>query len=184
MTPAEFLEWERAQPGRHQYIGGGAYAMAGGSPRHSLLAGNVLAAFHAAGRGGTCRAFSSDLKLHVEASGEYVYPDVTVVCGPVVLHGESRDVIENPTLVVEVLSKSTERYDRGEKWEGYRQIASLTDYLLVSQARARVEHFAREPDGSWRYRVATAGGELAVMTDTTITIDEIYEDAFEVPGDE
>lgn len=183
MSPSEYLSWERLQPGRHQYLRGEVYDMAGGGPRHNLLGANLLARLHAALRGGTCRPFSSDQKIHVPATGDYVYADATVVCGPVQLHDDTSDVIENPKLVVEVLSKSTEQHDRGDKWEDYREIASLTDYVLVSQRIARLEHFGREADGSWRYRVVGAGGRLELTTGVVLVVDELYEGAFEVPGD-
>lgn len=184
MSPREYLEWETAQPGRHQYLRGSVYAMAGGSPRHNLLGARVLEQLGAALRGGTCRPFTSDQKIYVPATGDYVYADGTVVCGPVHLHGDSRDVIDNPRIVVEVLSKSTEQHDRGDKWEGYRDIPSLSDYVLVSQRLPRLEHFAREPDGAWRYRVVGAGGRLTLTTGTVLVVDELYDAAFEVPGDD
>ncbi|HVH46795.1 MAG TPA: Uma2 family endonuclease [Labilithrix sp.] len=183
MSRAEYLAWETAQPDRHQYLRGEVYAMAGGSPRHNLLAANVLARLHASLRGGACRPFSSDQKIYVPATGDYVYPDATVICGPVELHEGSSDVIENPRVVVEVLSKSTEQHDRGDKWEDYREIPSLTDYVLVSQRVARIEHFGRDADGSWRYRVVGAGGRLELSTGTVLVVDELYEGAFDVPGD-
>ncbi len=157
--------------------------MAGGSPRHNLLGANVLAALRVALRGGPCRAFTSDQRIHVPATGDYVYADATVICGPVVLHGDSSDVIENPRVVVEVLSKSTEPHDRGDKWEDYREIPTLTDYVLVSQRIARIEHFARGADGSWRYRVVDAGGRVELTSGTVLVVDDLYEGAFEVPGD-
>jgi Uma2 family endonuclease len=183
MSPAAYLEWERAQPGKHQYLHGEVYAMAGGTPRHNLLGANVLARLHAALRGGSCRPFTSDQKIYLPTTREFVYPDGTVVCGPVQLHEGTSDVIENPTVLVEVLSKSTEQHDRGGKWEGYRDIPSLTDYVLVSQRLARIESFCREPDG-WKYRVLGAGGRLVLAAGTILLVDEIYEGAFDVPGDD
>lgn len=183
MTAAEYLEWERSQRDRHQLLRGEVYAMAGGSPRHNLVCANVLARLHAALRGGSCRPFTSDQKIHIPASGDFVYADAIVICGNVELHAGTPDVVVNPRIVVEVLSKSTEHHDRDDKWEDYRGIPTLTDYVLVSQRSARVEHFARDADGSWRYRVVSAGGRLELTTGTELFIDEVYEGAFEVPGD-
>lgn len=183
MSPAEYLAWERDQRDRHQLLRGVVYAMAGGTPRHNLLCARVLARFDAALRGGPCRPFSSDQKIHLPVTRDYVYPDGTVVCGAVELHVDTSDVIVNPRVVVEVLSKSTEQHDRGDKWEGYREIPSLSDYILVSQRVARIEHFGREVDGSWRYRVVSAGGRLELTTGTVLAVDELYEGAFDVPGD-
>ncbi|OJY15628.1 MAG: hypothetical protein BGO98_23390 [Myxococcales bacterium 68-20] len=183
MTPAEYLEWERTQREKHQLLHGEVYAMAGGSPRHNRLCVRILARLDAALQGGPCGAFSSDQKVFIPASGNFVYPDGTVVCGPVQLHDGTADVIDNPRVVVEVLSKSTEPHDRGDKWEDYRSIPSLSDYVLVSQRLARLEHFAREADGSWRYRVVGAGGRLELTTGTILVVDEIFEGALDLPGD-
>jgi len=184
MTAAEYLVWERLQRDKHQLLGGAVYAMAGGSPRHNRLGANVLARLHASLRGGPCGAFSSDQKIHIPSTGNFVYPDAVVVCGAVQLHDGTTDVIDNPKVVVEVLSKSTEKYDRGDKWEDYRSVPSLLDYVLISQSVARIEHFAREADGSWRYRALGPGGRLELTTGTSLLVDEIYEGAFVVPGDD
>ncbi len=157
--------------------------MAGGSPRHNLLAVRVLAQLDNALHGGPCRPFSSDQKIHIPATGDDVYADGTVVCGPVQLHEDTSDVIENPLVVVEVLSKSTEHHDRDEKWQGYRAIPPLADYVLVSQRLPRLEHSRRETDGSWRYRVVGVGGQLVLSTGAVLVVDEIYEGTFDVPGD-
>lgn len=183
MSPAEYLAWERAQPDKHQLLHGEVYAMAGGSPRHDRLCVRILARLDAALRGRPCGPFSSDQKIFIPASSNFVYPDGTVVCGPVKIHDGTSDVIDNPSVIVEVLSKSTEQHDRGDKWEDYRSIQSLQDYVLVSQRLARLEHFAREADGSWRYRVAGTGSRLELTIGTILVVDEIFEGAFDLPGD-
>lgn len=183
MSPSEYLHWERSQRDRYQFLNGEVYAMAGGSPRHNLLSVRVLARLDAALRGGPCRPFSSDQKIHIPTTGDYVYADGVVVCGPVKLHNETTDVIENPKLVVEVLSKSTERHDRDEKWQAYSDIPSLTDYVLVSQRLPRIEHYSRGTDGSWTYRVVGAGYKLSLSIDTILVVDDLYDGAFDVPGD-
>lgn len=183
MSPAEYLAWERTQREKHQLLHGEVYAMAGGSPRHNRLCARILARLDAALRGSSCGPFSSDQKVFIPATSNFVYPDGTVVCGPVELHPGTNDVIDNPKVVVEVLSKSTEQHDRGDKWEDYRSIPSLADYVLVSQRLPRLEHFARESDGSWRYRVVGAGGRLELTIGTVLVVDEIFEGAFELPGD-
>lgn len=183
LTAAEYLAWERTQRDKHQYLGGEVFAMAGGSPRHNRLGMRVLSKLDAALGGGPCGAFSSDQKIFVPATGDFVYPDGSVVCGAVVLHGGTPDVIENPRIVIEVLSKSTERHDRGEKWDDYRSIPTLSDYVLVSQRLAQLEHFARQDDGAWTYRAIRSGDRLELTTGTVLVVDEIYEGAFDVPGD-
>ena len=182
MSPTEYLAWERTQRDKHQLLHGEVYAMAG-SPRHNRLCARVLARLDEALRGSSCNPFSSEQEIFIPATSNFVYPDATVVCGPVELHAGTNDVIDNPRVVVEVLSKSTEQHDRGDKWEDYRSIPSLTDYVLVSQRLPRLEHFAREADGSWRYRVASAGGRLQLTTGTVLVVDEIFEGAFDLPGD-
>ena len=179
MAPAEYLAWEREQPDKHQYFDGEVYAMAGGSPRRNLLSGRICARLDNA----PCWPLSSDQKVFIPSTGNFVYPDCTVVCGSVQLYGSSRDVIESARVIVEVLSKTTEEHDRGEKWQGYRSVVSLTDYVLVSQRLPRLEHFARESDGSWRYRVVGAGGRLELTTGAILVVDQIYAGAFELPGD-
>ena len=182
MSTTEYLAWERSQRDKHQLIDGQVVARAGGSPRHNRLSARVLARLELALES-PCAAFSSDQKVFIPAANNFVYPDAAVVCGPIVLHEGTSDVLENPRVIVEVLSKSTEQDDRGDKWQDYRSIASLTDYVLVSQRLARLEHFAREADGSWRYRVVAAGGRLRLTTGTELAVDEIFEGVFEIPGD-
>lgn len=149
MSPSEYLVWERERREKHQYLGGEVFATAGGSPRHNRLANRVAAQLEAAFADGRCGTLSSDQKVHIPATGNFVYPDCTVICGAVRLHAGTNDVIESPRAVIEVLSKSTADHDRGEKWDDYRSIASLADYVLVAQRTAHIEHFARNDDGSW-----------------------------------
>lgn len=184
MKPDEYLAWEREQPYKHQYIGGEIFAISGGKARHNALALNVGAVLFAALRGSECRAFNSDQKVHSAKTGNYIYPDITVVCGPLVFRAGTNDVVVNPRIVVEVLSKSTEAHDRAGKWEDYRQIPSLTDYLLVSQRVARIEHFARQADGAWLLRVADAGQTVTLTTGVVLRVDEIFAGVFELPGDD
>jgi Uma2 family endonuclease len=112
-----------------------------------------------------------------------VYPDLSVVCGRLVLEAGTTDVIANPTLLVEVLSGSTEQYDRGLKWEGYQRLESLTDYVLVSQSEPRIEHFGREGGGTWTYRSFGAGQRLLVKQGAELDIDAIFAAVFDLPGD-
>lgn len=154
-----------------------------GARASNRLCANVLGLLHVALRGGPCGPFSSDQKIHIPATNNFVYPDASVVCGPLELFDGTSDVIVNPRVVVEVLSKTTEAHDRGDKWEDYQSIASLTDYVLVSQRLARVEHYARNADGSWRYLVAGPGGRLELTTGAVIAVDDVFEGAFSLPGD-
>ncbi len=180
MSPAEYLAWERKQPVKHQYLSGEVFAMSGGSFRHNHLSARVVARLDVS----PCRALTSDQKVYIPATTNYVYPDVTVVCGAIKAHADTTDVLENPRVTVEVLSKSTEQHDRGEKWQDYRSVASLTDYVLVAQRSARIEHFARQTDGAWTYRVAGPGEQLTLSTGAVLDVDDIYAGAFDLPGDE
>ncbi|MGK4004558.1 Uma2 family endonuclease [Sorangium sp. So ce1036] len=183
MSAAEYLAWEREQPAKHEYHLGDVFAMAGGSPRHDFLSNAVGAELRASVRGTGCHVLSSDQRISARQGERYVYADAVVVCGGVRTEPGESDVLANPTVVVEVLSRSTETSDRGERWEGYQRLPSLTDYLLVSPWHVRVEHFRREGDGSWRYRVHERGDTIALANGAQVSVDAIYDGAFELPAD-
>jgi Uma2 family endonuclease len=180
MTAAEYLSWERVQQSKHEYHSGEVFAMAGGTARHNFLSGAMLAELRTALRGRGCHAMTSDQRVAVVPGERYVYPDVVVVCGGMKSEPEAKEVVTNPSILVEVLSPSTEGYDRGDKWDAYRHLPSLDDYLLVSQHAPRIEHYRREPDGSWRYRVHEAGGAVTLTGGATVSVDAVYESAFEL----
>lgn len=156
--------------------------MAGGSPRHAALSARMVRALGSA-LGLQCEVFSGDLRLGFADDARYVYADASVVCGALSFQPGTEDVVQNPNIVVEVLSPSTEQYDRGLKWEGYRRIASLNDYVLVSQAAAVIEHYRREPDASWRYRASGPGERVALTGGAEIEVDSIYRGVFELAGE-
>lgn len=183
MSPADYLAWERIQPMKHEFHLGEVFAMAGGSPRHNFLSGAMVAELRTALRGKGCHVLTSDQRIAAEHERRYVYADAVVVCGPMKTEPGTSDVLANPRFLVEVLSRSTETYDRGEKWEAYQRLASLTDYLLVAQTSVRVEHYQREADGSWRYRVMNAGDTVTLANGAAVAIDAVYEDAFDLAGD-
>ncbi len=183
MSAAEYLAWEREQPEKHEFHDGEVYAMAGGSERHNFLSLAVGAELRGVLRGTECRALSSDQRIASVDGKRYVYADCVVVCGrrP---HGEEADVVSLPTVIVEVLSASTERYDRGDKWDLYQRLPSLTDYLLVAQRSIRVEHFRREVDaGGWRYRTHGPGDTVELASSGRLLVDALYDGAFELPSD-
>ena len=179
LSPEEYLAWERQQERKHEYFDGEVYAMAGGSPRHNRLSNRVNTALENA-LGGRCHVFTSDQRVRSRVR-RYVYPDVSVVCGPPSI--EDDDVLANPTIVVEVLSATTEQYDRGLKWDGYQLIPSLTDYVLVSQDRARIEHFGRTTEGRWIYTSAGVGDKVVLTGGTVLAVDPIFAGVLELPGD-
>lgn len=154
LSEAEYLAVERAAPFKSEFFGGEMFAMAGGSPMHSLIAANAIGELKTKLKGRPCRPFTSDLRLKVEATGLLTYPDVSVICGPLQFAAGTDDTVVNPTLLIEVLSDSTEAYDRGEKFRHYRQMPSLKEYLLISQRLPRVEHFLRGTGEEWTLRTA------------------------------
>ena len=165
-TPDEYLDLERQSEIRHEFLDGTVYAMAGESPTHSAICFNLAGALHPQLRGTNCRGFSPNMKVRAGESGLYAYPDLAVACGEAFFHDKHGDVLLNPTVIFEVLSRSTQTYDRGEKFERYKSIETLRDYVLVSQDRPHLEHFSRQPDGTW------AHSELE-GTDAAFTLDSI-----------
>jgi Uma2 family endonuclease len=178
LSPEEYLAWERQQEEKHEYFDGEVYAMSGGSGRHNRLAPRIIAAFEHA-LGDRCHVFSSDQRVRTRER-RYVYPDVSVVCSTPVF--EHDDVLVNPAIVVEVLSGTTEQYDRGLKWDGYQSLSSLTDYVMVSQDRPHIEHFGRASDGRWIYTAASAGGRVTLTGGTVLDVDAIFAGVLELPG--
>jgi Uma2 family endonuclease len=175
-TFAEYLAQERTSETKHELINGEIFAMAGGTPEHARLAMRVGAELLARLRGRPCEAFSSDLRIRVPATGLATYPDVSVVCGRLELDPEDANTAVNPIVLVEVLSDSTEAYDRGEKFAHYRHLRSLKEYVLVSQREPRIEVFRRNKDGkSWTLHIADAG-ESAELTsiECELPVDDVY----------
>ncbi|MGB7925318.1 MAG: Uma2 family endonuclease [Pyrinomonadaceae bacterium] len=148
-TPEEYLALERKAEDKSEYFNGEIFAMTGASRRHNLVAVNVLASLHAQLRKRPCEIYPSDMRVKVSPTGLYTYPDVVIVCGEPLFDDEQKDTLVNPTLLVEVLSKSTASYDRGEKFEHYRKLASLAEYLVIAQNKYHVEHYIRQPDNQW-----------------------------------
>jgi Uma2 family endonuclease len=163
LTADEYLERERPRDEKHELVHGVEIAMAGGTPRHNVIAMNLGAALKQRLRGRRCLVFPSDQRVHVEATGLFTYPDLTVVCDRPRFHPNGRDTLVNPRLVVEVLSSSTEAYDRGAKFAHYQSIASLEEYVLVSQTPERVEHYRRLETGQWLLTVSEGEGAVLVL---------------------
>jgi len=177
-TAAEYLAMERVADRKHEFYQGEMYAMAGGSPAHDQIAGRLITKLNVALEGRRCAVFTSDQRVRVGDSGLYTYPDVSVACGA--RFDEQGDTLLNPALVVEVLSEATEAYDRGKKFELYRTLPSLGDYVLASQTEPKLEHFARQPDGSWRLLVLGPGDRLhAGSLDCELAVDDVYRGVFD-----
>ena len=183
-TEEEYLARERASLDRHEYVDRRIVAMAGGSPRHNFISANVAAVLRSL-LGGRCRAFSSDQRIFVPATGLYTYPDVAVVCGPPELHPRHPDTITNPRVVVEVLSKSTEAYDRGDKFSHYRTVPSLLGYLIVAQRERHIEHYRRVEVGRWELTEAVGDGAITVPAlDLVLPLGDVYAAVDDLPGDD
>jgi Uma2 family endonuclease len=183
MSFAEYLATEEAAPMKREWVHGEVFAISGGTIVHSALATVVLGALIAALRGRPCRALNPDARIRVAETGLATYPDISVVCGPIVRDAEDHEGINNPTVLVEVLSETTESWDRGGKWAHYQRIPSLRHYLLFSQDQTRVELFTRQSDGTWIYRDHGAGGRVDLPAiETSLDLDAIYAEARAVAG--
>lgn len=175
LTVSDYLEAERVSETKHVLWDGDVFAMAGASPTHNLLVAAILGELRARLLGGPCAPYASDQRIRLPHTDRYVYPDASVICRPVELDPNDDATITNPRLVVEVLSDSTEAFDRGEKFVGYRSVPSLGDYLLVSQNEPRIEHYARRTDGSWVLRTYGAGSTVPIAAlDIALPIDTLY----------
>jgi Uma2 family endonuclease len=164
MTYAEYLAAEGVSELRHEYLNGEVWAMAGGTPEHSALAAAMIAQLGASFHGKPCRTFSSDLRVRILDTGLSTYPDVSVVCGQLETAPDDPDAVTNPIVLVEVLSESTEGYDRGAKAAHYRRIPSLREYVLVSQAEPRIEVHRRAESGRWELLEARPGETIELVS--------------------
>ncbi len=174
----DWLACERASiQGRSEFVDGEIFAMAGGTEAHNLICGNVLRELGNRFKGRPCYVYTSDMKVRVESANLGAYPDVMAVCGERLFWDERRDVITNPTLIVEVLSDSTEAYDRGDKFAHYRGLPSLGAYLLLSQHRVGADLYLREPNGDWLLRSfdSLENSVPLVALDTELPLAEVYD---------
>jgi Uma2 family endonuclease len=176
LTPEQYLEIERASEFRNEYYNGRMYAMSGGSHPHAIIIANLARELGNALKKSSCSVAASDARVRVSLHGLYTYPDVVVVCGEPRYADDQRDTILNPVLIVEVLSPSTEAYDRGFKFAQYRKLESVQEYGLVSQAEPRVEVFRKQPSGDWLLSEA-AGLDASCRFDSVgcpVALAEIY----------
>lgn len=175
LTYREYLDLERETDMRHEFLNGEAWAMAGGTVRHSRLKTRLLLQVGTSIGDGRCEPFDSDLKVRVLSTGLATYPDLTVVCDGDERHPEDPEAITNPSLLAEVLSPTTEAWDRGGKALHYRQIATLQHYLLVRVDAPHIEYHRRQEDGSWRLTDHRAGDVLSIPElGVRIDLDALY----------
>jgi Uma2 family endonuclease len=176
-TPEEYLARERAASHKSEFFRGRMFAMAGASTNHNRLVRNILTHLDTQLRGKGCEVFPSDLRLSCP-SGLMTYPDIQVICGPLEYVSGTNDTVTNPRLIVEVLSKSTESYDRGQKFEYYRDIPSLQEYVLVAYREPLVERFVRQLQGGWLLTEAR-GLENSLKLDAihgSLPLSEVFRD--------
>jgi Uma2 family endonuclease len=149
LTPEEYLAIERKAKYKSEYVNGEMIAMTGASRVHNLITANIIGELRQQLKEAQCEVYSNDMRVRIPATGLYTYPDAIVVCGEPKLDDDFFDTLLNPTLIVEVLSSSTEAHDRGQKFSDYRTVESLAEYLLVAQDEYRVEQYVKQSDGRW-----------------------------------
>jgi Uma2 family endonuclease len=183
---ADYLALERESAERHEYLDGQIYEMAGESPEHGAICVNLIGILYSQLRGSRCQAFSKDMKVRSGPAlrlgrtpkGLYSYPDLLVVCGELKFHDEHRDVLLNPSVIIEVLSPTTEASDRGEKWARYQTwLPELSNYLLVSQSRPQIDHFHRQGSGEWLYSLVNDLEAIVNLKsiNCTLQLAEVYD---------
>lgn len=177
LTAEEYLEQERVAEFKSEYVNGDVTAMAGGSSNHDEIATNIISSLKQQLKGRPCRVFSSDFKVRIDKANGFRYPDVSGLCGPILYHDKTRDAYCNPAVIFEVLSPSTESFDRGEKFRLYRLLDSLFEYILVRQDRVEVEVWTRGADSVWTsviYNEAIDSIRLKTL-DCSLTLGDIYD---------
>ena len=177
ITPEEYLEIERKAEFKSEYYQGEMFAMAGASIPHNRLVGNLFAGLHQQLRSRRCSVFSNDIRVFVALTGLYTYPDVVAVCGELQVLDTQKDTLLNPCLIAEVLSLSTEAYDRGRKFEQYQSIESFKEYLLIASDRMHIDLYARQADGRWLRASASRPDDSIELASIgcRITVAEVYE---------
>ncbi len=177
VTPEEYLAAERLSETRSEYLDGGVCPMTGGSINHIRIVANLTAELVNQLRDRDCDVLPTEMKVRLQESRKFFYPDICVVCGGPRFYDDRTDVILNPVLVIEVLSPSTEAFDRGAKFQAYQTVESLKEYVLVAQDAPRVEQYVRNGDGSWKYKSASGlEGSLALPSvECTLNLGAVYD---------
>ena len=174
-TESEYLELERKADFKSEYYNGEIFAMAGATLIHNKIVSNLIFLFNQFLKDKPCDVYPSDLRLQVEKSGLYTYPDITIVCGKTELLDNKFDTLKNPTVLIEVLSDSTEKYDRGQKFSFYREIPSLKEYILVSSKTMKIEKFKRLEDGNYLYIESNEHQPFPIDSiDMNLNLEDVY----------
>ena len=173
----DYLDSERTSAEKHEYLDGDIFLMTGASANHNLIVGNIYASLHTQLRQRPCVVYPSDLRVKVSQTGLYTYPDISVTCDPPQFEDTQRDTLLNPTVIVEVLSPSTENYDRGRKFQHYRTLNSLQEYVLVAQDSTRLEHYLRQENDQWLFSDATQADERLELPsiNCALLLRDVYE---------
>ena len=166
----DYLQAERQNPTKREYLAGEVRALAGASEPHNIIVFNLGGMLYHSLRGKPCRGYVVDMRVKVPELPAYLYPDVVIVCGQPQFEDEQKDNLLNPTVVIDVLSPSTEAFDRGEKFATYQRIPTLREYLLVAQDRTYVEHFIRQPNGQWSCRVYDQPEQSVALLGGTVSL--------------
>lgn len=174
-TESEYLELERKADFKSEYYNGEIFAMAGATLIHNKIVSNLIFLLNQFLKDKPCDVYPSDLRLQVEKSGLYTYPDITIVCGKTELLDNKFDTLKNPTVLIEVLSDSTEKYDRGQKFSFYREIPSLKEYILVSSKTMKIEKFKRLEDGNYLYIESNEHQPFPIDSiDMNLNLEDVY----------
>jgi Uma2 family endonuclease len=176
ITVADYLEMERNSVEKHEYYEGEIFAMAGAKKNHNLIVSNLIATFHGQFRGRPCSVFPPDMKVAIDKYNHYTYPDVSIVCGESKFVNDSEDSLVNPKVIIEVLSESTEKYDRGKKFQSYRNISSLQEYVLVSTEYKKIEIFTKSKEDQWVLSESGESGTIKLNSiDCVLSLDDVYD---------
>jgi Uma2 family endonuclease len=177
MSPEEYLSRERAAEYKSEYFAGEVFAMVGASEEHNLIVTNLIVELGSQLKKRPCKVYPSDMRVKVSPAGLYTYPDVVVVSGEARFEDKHSDTLLNLTLLVEVLSESTEGYDRGRKFEHYRKVESLLEYLLVSQSSYKIEQYVRQPENRWLFsEISDLQGVLQLPSvQCSLPLAEVYD---------
>ena len=178
MSAAEYLAFERAQQDKHEFYEGEVYLQAGASVAHNLITANLIALLRPQLRGGPCRVYPSDIRIKIPQRSHYLYADVSIICGPILFDDADPETVRNPKIIIEVLSPSTESYDRGRKFQAYRRIPDFDEYLLIAQDTIRVEHFVRQSATMWTMTEYTQLAAIIQLSsiDMRVPMASLYED--------
>jgi Uma2 family endonuclease len=177
LSPDDYLALERSAEFKSEYFDGEIFAMAGASESHNLIVINAIRELSIQLKKRPCKVYANDMRVRVSPTGLFTYPDVMVVCGQTQFDDSHLDTLLNPTLIVEVLSDSTEAYDRGRKFEHYRKLESLAEYVLIAQHRPHVDSYRRQPDQRWLLTESdgSAGSLRLDAIDCELALAEIYD---------